>query len=74
MKVRTPASDQATRMPVMVGTSRVISEGCTKIEVPMIVPDDHGRGLRQADGAGQLGGAGRGRRHDRQSVVEGHAG
>ena len=22
----------------MVGTSRVISEGCTKIDVPMIVP------------------------------------
>src|SRR5688572_23453457 len=37
-RVSTPASAQTSAMPPASGTSRVISDGCTKIEAPMMIP------------------------------------
>src|ERR1051325_12144578 len=37
-KVRTPAANHTERTPGILGTCRLISEGCTKIEAPMMMP------------------------------------
>ena len=36
--VSTPAASQTSRMPDTDGICRVISDGCTKIDAPMMVP------------------------------------
>src|SRR5262245_61532180 len=37
-QVRTPAATQTSSMPAKLGTARLTSEGCTKIDEPTMVP------------------------------------